>query len=223
MVIARNCRRLYSGKWEWNFVRYIIPIFILSFLGAAVGCSTAFRANSSRPIHVEPLDVMLQTDAASFGLANVGIFPFAAPRYALEAGKELADLFSGELLRTGMFRRLILIPRDVKTHEEAIWWGRHESCDLVIKPEITYLLDGSGGLPTQLQTSIVILDVRSGKPLWSLRQKAYSEPGPDVDLFWTTIPGSPAQRYRLLAGALAEQFSGYLSSSVQNQTRMRKK
>jgi hypothetical protein len=169
------------------------------------------------------MDIILQTDAASFGLARLGMLPFSTPQYAVGAGKEVTEFYRAELLRVGIFRELVMIAHSVKTDEEAVWWGRREGCDLVMRPVITYLMDGSGGLPTHLQTSIQILDVRTGRLRWSLNQKAYSEPGPDVDLFWTTIPGSPAQRYRLLARSLAEQLSDYFYSFATKQAKTDKK
>lgn len=213
MIQIKNFRHRYPSKTQGALVRFGVLIPLLAILSLAVGCASSLSAKSGRPIRVEPLDVMLQTDAASFGLASLGIFPFLAPQYAAGASKEVTDLYWAELLREGVFSRLIMIPRLVKSDGEALWWGRHEGCDLVMKPEITYFLDGSGALPTRMETSIQILDVRSGKLLWNLRQKVYSEPGADVDLFWHTIPGSPAQRYHLLARALAEQLSQYFRAS----------
>lgn len=175
-----------------------------------VGCGSPIRAKSSRPVRVEPMEIILQSDATSYGLARLGVLPFVAPGYAPGAEKEITNAYWQEILRGGIFLQPVLISRPVKTDGEAIWWGRHEGCDLVMNSAITYFMDGTGALPTRLETSIQILDVRSGKVLWKLRQKAYSEPGPDVDLFWTTIPGSPAQRYYLLAKSLAEQLLQYL-------------
>ena len=225
MAIARNFHHLHPNpvKREWALVRFGVLIPFLAILSLTVGCVSTMRAQSSRPVRVEPLDIILQTDAASFGLANLGVFPFMTPHYAVGAGKEVTDFYLAELLRVGMFRQLTLIPHFVKTDEEAVWWGRRQGCDLVMKSEITYLMDGSGGMPTHLQTSIRIIDVRSGMPRWNLRQKAYSEPGPDVDLVWTTISGSPAQRYRLLARSLAEQLSEYFNSSAASQAKTYKK
>jgi hypothetical protein len=73
--------------------------------------------------------------------------------------------------------------------------------------KIDYVMYGSGASPTQLETEARILEVVSGATLWHFRQRAYSEPGPDIDLFWHTFPGKNAQPYQVLGEALAEQLS----------------
>lgn len=202
---------------------FSMTVFIMVSVAILTGCASSMPAKSGSPVKVEPMEIILQSDSASYGLAKLGVLPFSAPQYAPAAEKDVTDFYWQEMVRQGAFRELRMIPHSIKTETEALWWGRQEGCDLVMKPTITYLLDGSGGLPTQLETSIQIIDVRSGRTLWNVRQKAYSEPGADLDLFWTTIPGSPAQRYRFLARALAEQFSLYTISSLSGQSKSPKK
>lgn len=217
MGVKPSFGRFCAGKPDRALSRFGILAVLLSVLSLSAGCAGSLHAKSSRPVRVEPMDIMLQTDAASFGLAGLGIFPFSAPHYAGDAGKDITDQYWGELLAKGVFRQLKIIPHAVGNDEEAVWWGRREDCDLVMVSKIKYFMDGSGGLPTQLETNVRIIDVRSGRLLWDLEQKAYSDPGPDVDLFWTTIPGSPAQRCRLLAKSLARQLADYLSSPLEGQ------
>ena len=103
-----------------------------------------------------------------------------------------------------------MIPRPAETEEEAIWWGRQQGCDLVMKSTVLYYMDGTGNVPTQLKTRIQILDVRSGSTLWLVEQEASSEPGMDLEAGWVTVSGAPAQRCRVLARVMAGQFSMYL-------------
>jgi hypothetical protein len=144
----------------------------------------------------------------------MGVFYAVVPNYAASAEQEVTTVYVDELLRSNVFSRVVLIPRSVKTEEEAIWWGRHEKCDLVMESEILYLLSGSGSMPTQLDMRIRILDMRTGMVVWDLKQKAVSKPGSDVDLFWRTLSAQPARKYRTLAKDLAEQLSRFLASPL---------
>jgi hypothetical protein len=193
----------------------LIAIFVLSWiLFVTGGCATIMPVQTDRPVVCAPLEIFIQAPSSVFQHAKVAVLPFDAPDYAPGVGNQVAETFAREFLRRGVFSQAMAIPFYAKSDEEAIGLGRREGFDLVVRSSILYLLDGSGAQPTHLETSIRILDVRSGKTLWYLKQKAFSEPGPDVDLFWTTFSGSPAQRYDILAKALAEQLSMYLLSPM---------
>ena len=137
---------------------------------------------------------------------------FSAPPYAAGAVDEMTSIFWQELLKSGIFAQIELIPHGTGSAEEALWLARSARCDLVMQSAIVYLLDGSGAQPTRIRVSTRILDVRTGTALWVLGQEALSQPGQDIDLFWTTISGKPAQRASTLAKTLAEQFVGTLIS-----------
>ena len=183
------------------------------------GCMGALQATSPRPVHCEPPQVLMQTDFARYRQSRLGILLFEVPPYASEAAPEVTDAYYRELLSTGLFRTVKILPYTVKNDQEALWWARSEGWDLLMRSGIQYLLDGSGALPTHIEVRTRILDVRTGQPIWEVLQKAYSEPGADVDLFWTTVPGKPAQRYRLLSSALGVQLAQMLIPPEEKTTR----
>ena len=84
-------------------------------------------------------------------------------------------------------------------------------------PAIVYLMDGTGAMPTRLVIRTRILDIRTGKTLWDIKQDALSEPGSDVDLTWTTIPGAPARRYNGLADDLARRYVDFLAQPLEKE------
>lgn len=219
MCSLNACRHFPSSRHGHRPSKTVMSLCLVALVGMVAGCVTQMRGVSGRPVVVQPLDIILQTDATNFGLAKVGILPFTSPHYAPGIGKGVTETYWQELMQGGVFRSFVRLPQVVKNEQDALWWGRHDNCDLVIWPTVTYLLDGTGGLPTHLHTAIQILDVRSGTPLWIINQKAYSEPGPDIDLVWHSLPGSPAQRHSALTKALAEQFSGYFTDSVVKQSK----
>jgi hypothetical protein len=197
-------------------------IRVLAFLSVCLvalglaGCFTTMKAYSQRPVQCMPVEVYLKTDTERYVNGVLGIFPFTAPEYAAAAANELRSVYYRELVQDGVFRQVKLMYQVVGSDTEAVWLGRREGCDLVMLGSILYLLDGSGAAPTRLQVGGRILDVRSEGPVWNIKQEAYSEPGPDVDLVWTTISGEPAQRYHALAEVLAEQFSQFLMEPIAN-------
>ena len=93
-------------------------------------------------------------------------------------------------------------------------YGMPEARDatLAMVPSLLYMMDGTGGMPTKLVVRSRILDARTGRVLWDVKQSACSEPGPDIDLAWNTIEGEPAQRCRVIADCLAQRFAGFLVS-----------
>ncbi len=188
-----------------------VGVAILS--GLMTGCATYIRATSERPVRCEPIEVVAWSEWARHALGRTGLFPFSAPYYAEAAAGEVREIYGRELRASGAFRYLDMVPHRISGDEEAIWWGRREGYDMVIVPSMVYMMDGSGALPTRLETRIRILDVRTGCILWDLGQKAFSVPGLDLDLYWNTISGAPAQRNRRLAEALAQQLTLYFKSS----------
>ena len=180
----------------------------------AVGCMNVslskMDAQSSRPVKSGPLGVFVQSDIARYCRAGLGVFPFDARAYSQDTGQYIAEMYYQDLLQKRPFQQVKMISRPVETEEEAIWWGRQQGCDLVMKSTVLYYMDGTGNVPTQLKTRIQILDVRSGNTLWLVEQEASSEPGMDLEAGWVTVSGAPAQRCRTLARVMAGQFSRYL-------------
>ena len=203
------------GRSRWGSAvaaRIAIAALVLLPAGWLFGCGTVTRLSdvSSQPVQCRPVQVLAQSSLPQYGNATLGIFPAAvADKLNAEPG-ELTRFYYEELLRTNAFRAVKILPQKVRTGEDATWWGRSEGFDLVMKLTIRNVQDGTGNLPTRLEVSADILDVRSGTLAWSAVQNAYSEPGRDVDLTWTTLSGDPAQRARVLARALARQFMKFV-------------
>lgn len=191
---------------------------LLALMGWTTGCGdtiiSQMHADSARPAVAEPLNAFAQADIGRYQRATLGVFPFRSPHFARGTGKYVGEMYFQELLRSGVFRQVKMVPQPIHNGEEAIWWGRRENCDLVMSSDVLYFMDGSGNVPTELKTRTEILDVRTGAALWVLEQEAHSDPGKDVDLYWATVSGEPAQRARFLARTLAVQFSQYLAAPL---------
>ena len=184
------------------------PLMLVSILP---GCISLVNVDSPGTITVSPMDVYVESDPFRNPLKKLGITQFSEPSYLPGAGREVAAIFQQEFLKKSVFRQTVLIPRVVKSREEAIYWGEKENCDLVMCADIPYVFDGSGNQATQLKLDVEIWDVRSGRQLWYFQQNACSLPGPDVDFYWTTVAGEPAARYKVLARQLGGQAAEVLT------------
>jgi hypothetical protein len=134
-----------------------------------------------------------------------------------EASASLTSAFQSRLVQRRPFREIRLLPYEVKSDTEALWYARNEGCTLVMRPLLLYMMDGTGNMPTKLIVRTRIIDARTGEVLWDVKQAARSEPGPDIDLFWDTITGAPAQRCRVMADCLAQGFAEYLAQPLEKE------
>lgn len=186
----------------------LVPLVILCFI--LPGCASTFRAVSSRSVDCSPASVFARADTQSYNRSRLGVFQFNAPFYAAATSPELTTIYWQELIRSGVFKQVVVIEHNVDSVSQAIWWGQHERCDLIMLPELVYTLDGSGALTNRIEVNVKLIDTRSGRLLWYFAQTASSRPGPDLDFGWTTIAGKPAKSYRYLARTLAWQAAQLL-------------
>jgi hypothetical protein len=194
----------------YTVMRIWAVFFLLGATLAAGGCLTSqLQATTDRPVEAS-MDVFVQASIAQHMLDSACLFPFIAPHEMEAASPMLTRAFESRLVQRRPFARLQEIPRAVVSDAEALWYTRKEGCSLAILPYLQYMMDGTGGMPTKLVVRIRILDAANGQVLWDIKQSAWSNPGPDIDLTWNTITGAPAQRCRVLADCLAERFAAFL-------------
>lgn len=191
-------------------------ILVIAVAGGISGCAQGLLAEFSRPVHCMAPEVFVRSARAGYPFLKIGILPTVAPSYARSAAGVVTSIYYDELLRSRGFRSVIRIPHRAAGVGQALWWGRDSGCDLVMTSKIRSLWYGSGALPTRLEIQVRIYDVRTGDVLWSLRQKASSEPGPVLDIGWNTFAGQPARLYPVLARRLAVQLARMLSPAAKS-------
>jgi hypothetical protein len=180
-------------------------------LGGLSGCiASRMHAESGRSVQAG-MEVLVNSAIDLHKMNTVGMFPFTSPAEMADDREKITTAFEEQLLRIRPFHGVRQLPYSVKADSEALWYGRSEGCDLVMIPQIVYLMDGTGAMPTELVIRTRILDVRSGMTLWDIKQRAVSEPGMDIDLAWASISGEPARRYQYLADHLARLFADFLA------------
>lgn len=196
------------NSWAGRILRGILIFLALSSLSACIASRMRSQADG-RPIGAG-MEVIAHSAIEQHQMNIIGVFPFSSPPEVADSCEKITTAFHERLLQRRPFRDARLLPYSVKSDSEALWYGRNEGCDLVMVPAILYLMDGTGAMPTRLVIRTRILDVRTGKTLWDLKQDALSEPGLDIDLTWTIISGAPAKRYHSLADDLAQRFADFL-------------
>jgi len=192
-------------------IRALAVTALLLAVSSTGGCmATQLKAGSNRPVQAK-MDVFVHSEIGPHMMDRICILTFSAPPEMADAAFPLTAAFQARLLQRRPFRDVVLERHAVKSDAEALWYARSAGCELALAPVLIYMMDGTGGVPTELDIRIRILDTRTGKVLWDVKQCAQSEPGADIDLFWNTIVGQPAQRVRPMADYLAQQFADFLT------------
>jgi hypothetical protein len=179
-------------------------------VGSAGGClGTQLGAGSTRPVDTK-MDVFVRSQIERHMMDKICILPFSAPPDYADVALALTSAFQTKLTQRRPFREAVMLRDPVNSDTEALWFARSEGCELAMVPVLIFMNDGTGALPTKLEIRIRILDSRTAKVLWDVRQYAQSEPGADLDLAWYTIGGMPARRCRAMGDLLADQFADSL-------------
>lgn len=200
-----------------SILRIGIAVFLLAAACCLDGCiATQLKATSDRPVEAR-MEVFARASVLQHTMDSACLFRFSAPPEMEEASPMLTSVFASRLEQKEPFAQIRLVPVTVGSDAAALWYARKKGCPLAIVPSLLYMVQGAGGLPTKLVVHIRILDAATGQVLWDIKQTAWSEPGPDIDLTWNTIVGAPAQGDHALAECLADRFTGYLARSLEQE------
>ena len=188
----------------------------------SAGCvSPEIKATSAQPVDAS-MDIFSQALIEQHAMDALCVLAFSTPPEMAAASAYLTNAFQSRLVQRHVFRQIKVLPYEAKSDSEAIWYARYEGCSLVMRPALIYMMDGTGGMPTELVVRTRILDARTGEVLWDVKQQGISEPGPGIDVAWSSIEGEPAQRCHVLADCLAQKFAQYLVQSQCEQAQRRK-
>jgi len=214
--------RMNSKNFQFNFasgrkmsitfgMRMAAAFALFAAVLGTAGCiATRMSAGSTRPVD-SCMEVYSQASIWQHMMDNICIFPFIAPPEMADASVGLTSAFTAKLVQRRPFPQIRALTYEVKSDSEALWYARNEGFTLLMLPELVYMMDGTGAMPTELVVRIRILDARTGGVLWDVKQEAKSEPGCDIDLTWNTATGEPAQRCSVLGDCLAQKFAEYLA------------
>jgi hypothetical protein len=163
-------------------------------------------------VEINPPEVISSTPLGSSVHKTLGIAKFASSTQTAGAVDWLTRIYTERLMREGPFRQIKPLDASPSNSGEAIVLGRAQQCELVLMPSVVSLIESSGAMPTELQVSVQLVEVSTGRVLIFLRQRARSQPGADIDLVWNIVEGQPALRSRELAEKLASQHAQFMAS-----------
>ena len=212
---SRSCKFKYATERgtvaAFMGIRLLGSIAVILAGCLAAGCiSTQLKVTSDRPVEAS-MEIFAHALVEQHAMERICVLPFVSPPEMDAACAYLTTAYQARLVQRRPFREIMVLPVEVKSDSEALWYARNDGCTLVMCPSLIYMMDGTGNMPTELVVRSRILDCRTGAVLWDVKQRAASEPGRDIDLTWNTFEGKPAQRCRVLADCLARRFAEYLA------------
>lgn len=186
-------------------------VLLLAIIPAISACSSV-RSLPSRGVEIKPPEVISSTPLGSSVYKTLGIVKFASSRQTAGAIEWLTRIYTERLMQEGPFRQIRPLDASPSNIGEAILLARAQQCELVLVPSVVSLIESSGAMPTELQVSVQLVEVSTGRVLIFIRQSARSQPGADIDLVWNIVEGQPALRSRELAEKLASQHARFMAS-----------
>jgi hypothetical protein len=194
-------------------------IIRLALMGAVLsgleGCQSVGNKLVHHSVAAKEPEVLVRPLRPCYERPRLAIYYFFSPPYAAGAVDVLTTAYSQELVRSGLFRQVAVVRQVTPENMDVLDISRADirDFDLVLRAKIVYLLAGTGASTTELAVEVQMVDVSPQMLRWYVKQRAVSEPGPDIDLIWGTIEGKPAVPYRVLAEALAKQFTRIITPS----------
>jgi hypothetical protein len=195
-------------------------VVIVGLLLISAGCLSAPIAKLTETRNYVETQVFLQPVFATHQQAKLVIYPFTHPQYAPGTGHVVTHEFYQELLRSGLYRQILLSKQVSNEPGENLIPTELKDFDLAMRGKIVHLLAGSGITPSQLTVEVQIMSVSSGVLVWFIRLEGTSETGADVDLVWHTYAGQGAQPYQAVARALAQQLVSLMTPEPETQAQV---
>jgi len=190
------------------------------FLAAGSGCShwqtDQFPAPSWNPTgYATPLinkqdRVFVHPGGQNLRVSRAGL-PVCrtVPDFA-EVGPAFTQIFYRELLATGAFAEVVLIPETCASREEALRLAKQYNVNVMLLGEVPYYLDGGTVGTSGLQVDLKVIEAGSGRLLWNLSDSVKATPRPIIDLIVTETRPYPTPPIGVLASRLAARLAAIL-------------
>lgn len=188
---------------------YFVLIVALLFAGCAnrrqkIHMFKSFLIDLPEEIYVSPKDNPYKN-------ARVGVFRFKDPSYAQGTGETAAEAMFNELLKKGVFSYVSYevseADEGMAHHMERARWKGH---DLIITGNVLYYFNGSDYEASKVNEQIHVVDVPTGRILWSATAKSKDAPVPSMDYLLFQTSGIPAKPATTLIKRNSEKFSNML-------------
>jgi hypothetical protein len=199
-----------------DFACGIVAIFgLLTLLGGCAAMSLNQLTESRNSVETQ---VFLKPAFINRQQGRLVIYPFTHPLYAPGTGHRVTHEFYQELLRSDLYREIVLSKQMSIESEQTLVSTDLRNFDVAMRGKIVHLLAGSANTPSQLAVEIQIMNVSTGVLIWFVRLEGTSEVGESIDLVWHTFPGQSARPYQSIARALAQQLVRVMTPPPESQT-----
>ena len=135
--------------------------------------------------------------------ARAGVLLFRSPPQLPEASHAVTQIFYRRLLEKRPFLEVVLIPESYGSVKDAVAQGQAHNMDLVVLGEVPYFLDGGGMGKSGLQVDLKVVEVKTERLLWEIRDAITATQRPIVDLWVTETRPRPTPSIYDLAERLA--------------------
>ncbi len=143
--------------------------------------------------------------------ARVGVFRFKEPSYARGTGENAAEALFNDLLNKEVFAYVSYEASEtyagMASHMEQ---ARRRGYDLIITGNVRHYFDGSDYVASNVNEQINVVDVPTGRILWSATAKSKDAPLPSADYLLFQRKGVPAKPTSALIRRNAAKFSNML-------------
>lgn len=195
-------------------VKKIFPCLVI--LASMLGCAHApdfwqtdtFPAPSwnppslANPIIADQEKVYVKPPVPQY-TARAGVLLFRSPPQLPEVSHAVTQIFYRRLLEKRPFLEVMMIPESFGSLQDAVVQGRAHNVDLVVLGEVPYFLDGGGMGRSGLQVDLKVVEVKTGRLLWEIRDAITATQRPMVDLWVTETRPRPTPSIYDLAERLA--------------------
>lgn len=189
-----------------------------AMLMSQTGCASTPLTLLTAPRTSMESQVFLRPAFIGHHRSKLVIYPFTHPRYAPRTGTLVTQEFYQELLRSGLYRQIVLASQIPRHAGETSNTSGFDDYDLAMRGKIVHLLAGSGNTPSQLTVEVQIMSAATETLVWYVRLDGTSETGVDIDLVWHTYEGQGALPYQALARALAQQLVKVMTPPAEPET-----
>ena len=188
------------------------------FVGVIVlmmGCS--YQKEIRLPAPGFPERIYVKSRLYEYRKSTVAIFRFKEPQFAPGVGWQAAEAVHNELLRKGVFSKVISeVDLPHSSADQILDMARAKEYDLIILGEVLYYFEGSDFAPSRVDERMKVVHLPTNETLWYAEASESIAPILPNDYILIINRGTHAPPGKLLLRRNAEKFSRLLSYSPFN-------
>ncbi len=167
----------------------------------AVGCVGFVSLKEPRAI------VRLKDTGKDYEYLSCCVVPFESDKLSSDWKKRIGLYYRKALASKEVFSEVKFLDVVWRSDDDLLYYGASSECGLILKGRVVKMLATGGGTTQRILLETDVLDVSSGKVIFSVVQEGFSYPGMDLDFFWHSFVGSSSPSVENILERLAFQFA----------------